>query len=168
MVIHCSRKLAAKLASVSATQLEDDCPLGSWHGHLYSIDHSQCVLFCHDATRYCLFLPGLRKPHFAELGSKWFCQLYFATLARIGCPDAQIRRVEQALGPIRMDLVTDRSVQSSMRVARGDLDGRIMDVANVLELDPIDVSCELNDRPASISGKWIWPDKLMREAVAAL
>jgi len=28
-------------------------------------------MFVHDATRYALFLPWLRKEHFAELGSKW-------------------------------------------------------------------------------------------------
>jgi hypothetical protein len=33
---------------------------------------------------------GLHKPHFAELGSKWFRELYFATLQTMGCTQAQI------------------------------------------------------------------------------
>ncbi len=108
MILHCSHKLAAKLPGVSGTPLEEDSPLGSWHANLFTLDRRQCVMFCHDETRYCLFLVGLRKPQFAELGSKWFRQMFSASLAVIGCPDVQIRRVELALGPIRCDTVTDR------------------------------------------------------------
>ena len=67
MILHCSQKLASKLSPVSPTRLEETSPLGSWHGHLFALDRRQCVMFCHDATRYVLFLPGLRKEHFAEL-----------------------------------------------------------------------------------------------------
>ncbi|CAG0926598.1 MAG: hypothetical protein EFKGCFLK_00657 [Rhodocyclaceae bacterium] len=81
MIIHCSKKLAAKLPDVSSMPLELTSPLGGWHGHLITLDRRQCAMFCHDATRYALFLPGLRKEHCTELGSKWFRQLYLATLA---------------------------------------------------------------------------------------
>ncbi|MFQ5661518.1 MAG: hypothetical protein ACE5GZ_13955 [Gammaproteobacteria bacterium] len=168
MIIHCTKKLAAKLAKVSTVSLNEDSPLGSWHAHLYTIDHRQCVLFCHDASRYVLFLPGLRKEHFAELGSKRFRELYFATLQAMGCPQTRIRRVELSLGSVRYDTATDRSVQGSMRVARRDLDACLMRVPNVLDLDPLAVSCDLNHRPATVKGVWIWPDKMMLEAVAAI
>ena len=36
------------------------------------------------------------------------------------------------------------------------------------ELDPLVVSCELNERPATVHGKLVWPEKAMLEAVAAL
>jgi hypothetical protein len=92
MILHCSQKLAAKLPDVSPTPLEETSPLVGWHGHLFTLDRRQCVMFCHDATRYALFLPGLQKVHFAELGSKGFRPLYLATLAAFGCTPAQINK----------------------------------------------------------------------------
>ena len=168
MILHCSQKLAAKLAGVSPTPLAETSPLGSWHGHLFTHDRRQCVMFVHDATRYALFMPGLRKAQFDELGSKWFRLLYTATLAMSGCPDAQIKKAELVLGPVRFDTATDRSVQGSLRVAKQDLEAWVYQVSNVLELDPLKVSCRLNERPTTIHGKALWPDKAMREAVAAL
>lgn len=168
MIIHCSKNLAAKLADASPTALEETSPLGSWHAHLFTIDRRQCVMFCHDATRYTLFLPGLRKEHFTELGSKWFRSLYLATLAVFGCPSAQIKKVELAIGPIRFDTATDRSVQGSLRIARQDMEAWVARVPNVMDLDPMAVSCELSHRPVAIRGKWLWPDEAMREAVARI
>jgi hypothetical protein len=168
MILHCSQKLAAKLPAVSSTPLEETSPLGSWHGHLFTLDRRQCVMFVHDATRYALFLPGLRKEDFAVLGERWFRPLYLATLAVFGCPDAQIKKVELAIGPIRFDTATDRSVQGSLRVAKQDLEALVYAVPNVMELDPLAVSCRLSDRPASVYGKWLWPQKAMLEAVAGL
>ncbi|MFV2045098.1 MAG: hypothetical protein ACC700_17915 [Anaerolineales bacterium] len=165
MIIHCTKKLIAKLPNVSAKPLNEDSPLGSWHAQLYTIDHRQCVLFCHDVSRYVLFLPGLRKPHFAELGSKWFRELYCATLQTMGCTQAQIRQVELSLGPVRYDTSTDRSVLGSMRIVRQDFDSWLMRVPNVLDLDPLAVSCDLNHRPARAHGKVLWPEQVMQELV---
>lgn len=168
MILHCSQKLAAKLSGVSSTPLEEISPLGSWHGHLFTLDRRQCVMFCHDATRFVLFLPGLRKEHFAELGGKWFRELFVATLAMSGCPDMQIRKVGLALGPVRFDTATDRSVQGSLRVAKLDLEAWVYQAANVMELDALAVSCKLNRRPVTIRGKWLWPDKAMLELAGSL
>lgn len=165
MILHCSKKLAAKLDPVSPVPLEENTPLGSWHGHLLTIDRRQCVMFCHDATRFVLFLAGLRKAQFDELGSKWFPQLFTAALAAIGCPDDEIRKVELALWPVRYDTATDRSVQSSMRIARLDLEAFLYRTPDVMALDPLTISRQLNDRPTTIYGKWLRPDEAMREAV---
>jgi len=155
MIIHCSQKLAAKLPAIASTPLEETSPLGSWHAHLFTLVRRQCVMFCHDATRYVLFLPGLRKDHFTELGSYWFRPFYLATLAMLGCSDTQIKKLELALGPMRFDTATDRSVQGSLRVAK-------------LDLDPLAMSCWLNERPATIHGKWMRPGRAMLEAVAGI
>lgn len=168
MILHCSQKLAAKLPSVSPTPLDEASPLGSWHGHLFTLDRRQCVMFCHDATRYVLFLPGLRKADFAELGGKWFRPLYLATLAMFGCPDTQIKKAELALGPMRFDTATDRSVQGSLRVAKQDLEAWLYRAANVMDLDPLAMSCRLNERPTTVYGKFLWPEKAMLEAVAGI
>jgi len=168
MILHCSQKLAAKLPDVSPMSLDETSPLGSWHGHLFSMDRRQCVMFCHDATRYVLFLPGLRKADFAELGSAWFRPLYLATLAMFVCPDTQIKKVERALGPMRFDMATDRSVQGSLRVAKQDMEAWLYRVPNVMDLNPLAVSCRLNERPATVYGKCVWPEKAMLEAVSRL
>lgn len=140
--------------------------LGSWHAQLYTIDHRQCMMFCHDTTRFVLFLPGLRKEHFATLG-KWFRELYSASLTKLECSTAQIKKVELQLGPIWFDSATDRSVQGSMRVAKLDFDASLMRVPNVMDLDPVSVSYDLNHRPATVHSELIWPDKLMKEMVSA-
>lgn len=167
MIIHCSKKFAAKLPGASPTPLEEISPLGSWHGHLFTLDRRQCVMFIHDATRYALFLPGLRKEQFAVLG-EWFRSLYLASLATFGCPDTQIKKVELALGPIRFETATDRSVQGSLRVAKQELEAFAYQAPNVMDLDPLAVSCKISHRPASVYGKWLWPDQAMLEAVARL
>lgn len=171
MILHCSQKLAAKLADVaevSPVPLEETSPLGGWHGHLFTVDRRQCVLFCHDATRFTLFLPGLRKEHFVDLGNEWFRPLYLATLAAFGCPSVQLMKVELAIGPIRFDTAIDRSVQGSLRTAREDLEALAMCVPNVLSLDPIEVSCQLSHKPTTNRGKSLWPAQAMLEAVARI
>jgi len=168
MILHYSQKLAARLPHVSPTRLREASPLGSWHGHLFTLDRRQCVMFCHDATRYALFLPGLRKEQFAVLDEQWFRSLYLATLAAFGCPDAQIKKVELAIGPVCFDTATDRSVQGSLRVAKQDLEAWLYRVPNVMDLDPLAVSCRLNERPATVYGKVLWPAKAMLERIALL
>lgn len=51
--------------------------------HLLLLDRRQCVMFCHDLTRYVLFILGLRAAQFAELG-RWHRELFLAMLAAQG------------------------------------------------------------------------------------
>ena len=37
--------------------------MGEWHGHVLLLDRRQCVLLCHDLTRYVLFLAGFLAAH---------------------------------------------------------------------------------------------------------
>jgi hypothetical protein len=60
-------------------------------------------------------------------------------LAAVGCADTQLRKVEQALGAVRFDTATDRSVEGSLRVAKLDLEAWVFRVANVMDLDPVAV-----------------------------
>jgi len=168
MILHCTQRLAATLDIVSQTPLDEDGPFGSWHAHLFTLDRRQCVMFCHDDTRYCLFLAGMRKPHFAELGSKWFRELFTATLAVIGIPDKQIARVELMLGPVRFDTATDRSVQGTINIARQDLRAWAFQLPNVMDLDPLKVSVRLNERPVTIRKKFIHPDREMQQRLTQL
>lgn len=167
MILHCSKKLAAKLPNVSGTPLTEASPLGSWHGHLVVMNRRQCALLCHDATRYVLFLPGMRKEHFAALDTM-FRNLFFETLTTFGCTDAHVKKVNLALGPIQFDTATDRSVQGSLRIVQFDLEPWVWDAGDPLRIDPVEMSCKLSKRPASVRGKWIWPDKDMLALVQKL
>ncbi len=167
MIIHCTKKLAAKLPHVSADQLTENSPLGSWHANLYTIDRRNCLLFCHDETRYTLFLPGLRKQDFAEL-DRWFKELFMASLAYLGMADNHVRRAELALGKINFDTCTDRSVLGSLNQMHFMLGGRVNEVENVMLLNPLSVNRWLCDYPVR-RGKEIWmADEAMLERVMAL
>jgi len=144
--------LIAKLKHVSAKPLAETGPLGSWHANLYTIDRRLCVIFCHDMSRYVLFMAGLRKEHFAELG-RWHRELFLAAVGFQGVPATRLHKVELALGPAEHDRATDRSMLSSMNVVRNDLIGWLMRVENVMDLDPVATSLELNERPVTIKGK---------------
>lgn len=168
MIVHCTSKLAAKLPEVSSAPLEEISPLGSWHAHLFTLDRRQCVMFCHDATRYVLFTAGLRKADFAALEQACLRPLYLHTLTAIGCTHAQLRKVELALGPMRCDTATDRSVQGSLRVAKWDAEAWVYRAPNVLDVDPLALSIHLNGRPTMARGQLIWPDRAMRQLVENL
>ncbi len=166
MLLHCTQKLTAKLPEVSASPLVGTSPLGSWHAHLYTYNRRQCLLFCHDESRYCLFLPGLVKADFAKLG-QLHRELFLASLVVQDVPETQISRVALALGPLQCDRKTDRSVLGSLRTADIDLSWLIHD-AHVLDCDPLAVALKLNDRPTSVKGKWFHPAKMMLELIGRL
>ena len=160
MLIHCTQKLASKLPEVSTAPLSESNPMGSWHAHLYTIDRRQCMLFCNDTTRYMMFLPGVRKEQFADLG-RLHRELFLATLAEQGVVTSVLKRVELALGPASFDCATDRSVLSSMNVARGNMDCLKVRVDHISDLDPLETARWLNERPVTIRGKWIFPADTM-------
>jgi len=69
---------------------------------------------------------------------------------------------------MRFDTATDRSVQGSMRVAQQDLAAWLDRAHDVMDVDPLAASRRINERPARVYGKLVWPDKAMREAVTCL
>jgi hypothetical protein len=168
VIVHCSKKLAAKLPGVSPVPLDETCPLGSWHGHLFTLDRRQCAMFCHDATRYVLFAAGLRKEDFADLDRACFRPLFLSTLAALGCTTAQLRKVELALGPMCFDTATDRSVQGSLRVAKWDAEAWVHQAPNVMDIDALALSYRLNERPTMARGVPLWPGRAMWQLVEAL
>jgi len=166
-VFHCTRKLAARLPALSNTPPIDDDGLGAWHANLLRLDRVQCVMFCHDETRYILLLPGMRAPQLADLG-RWHRELFCATLVLEGVDDATIARAEAALGGMRFDTKTNRSVLATMNIALGDLAPRLAEAGHVLRLDPVRVSVHLNRRPTQAHGQWLWAGAAMRERLARL
>lgn len=173
MLLRCTKRLAAKLHldrsrnPPPAVSHHEQDPLGEWHGHLLLLDRRQCVLFCHDLTRYVLCLHGLHAAQFAELG-RWHQELFLATLAAQDMPSSHVARLKLFFGPLQVDCQTDRSVLGSLRVAADDLRyGSLPRVANVLDLDPIVISLELNQRPCTVGKTCIWPAEAMQKLVEA-
>jgi hypothetical protein len=167
MIIRCTQKLAKKLSEVSAAPLAETSPLGSWTANLYTIDRRRCVLFCHDETRYVLFVAGLRKEQFEELGLL-HRQLFLSLLAKQGVAETQLKKVAFALGPVRFDRATDRSVLGSMNVVLFYLELHLERLADSRDEDTMKAVLTVNERPATVRGKVIWPDKAMMERIALL
>lgn len=172
MIVHCTQKLSAKLKKVSHEKLEENNPLGDWHANLYIIDRRQCVMFCHDKTRFTLFVPGLKKNDFANLDF-WFKDLFANTMLKLGYEPELIEKALAHVDDLRFDTVCDRSVQGSMRTAKlQGLDGILMDVPDVIDLPMYSVSARLNERPVTTKGmkvsECLWPAKAMKELISTL
>jgi len=167
MLFHCSKALAAKLQEVSSVPIAVTNPLGSWHAHLHVIDRRQCVMFCHDTTRFVLFEAGLKKEQFHNLGLL-HKQLYLAVLVSMGISEASLKRVEFAMGAAQFDTATDRSVLGTMNRARFEFDFFLDDYNNILEVDSIIAARWLNHRPLTARGKWILADESMLELIRTL
>ncbi|MDF1580986.1 MAG: hypothetical protein P1P74_09450 [Desulfuromonadales bacterium] len=166
MLFHCTQKLSIKIPDCAATPLTDVSPLGSWHANLYRYSRRQCVLFCHDETRYCLLLAGLLKDDFAVAGHLQR-ELFLASLRALDVPATTLKRVTLALGPVQFDCNTNRSVLGGLRTADIDLSWLICDTP-ILECDPLKLCLQLNQRPTSIKGRYLMPQRAMLERVAQL
>lgn len=122
---------------------------------------------CHDQSRSVLFIPGVRKANLLDLDNL-FPEFLVLTLQALGCRTISLSRLKLALGPVRFDTATDRSVLASMTVATRDLEPVVFSVDNVLELDPVAVSARLSRRPATIRKQWVRPCELLLQQVEDL
>lgn len=160
MIIHCTKKLAAKLHIVSGIGLVNPDPLGIWHANLYLIDKRNCVMFCHDQTRFILFVPGLKKADFANLDF-WFQELFANTMLKLDYEPELIEAALSLVDELQFDTVCDRSVQGTMRVAVQDIDAMLWD------LPMYTVSARLCNRPVRTKGmkesECLWPADAMKD-----
>ena len=171
MIIHTTKKLATKLPQVSKNALTEANPLGSWHANLYVIYRRNCVMFCHDRTRFVLFMVGLKKVDLANLDF-WFQDVFANTMFQMNYPSALIEKAMGYIDPLQFDTRCDRSVQGTMRIARQDLDGMLYRVADVAELPIYSTSAWLNHRPVRTKGmkesECLWPDREMKAWIERL
>lgn len=167
MIFHCTKALSSKLPAVSPAPLAGTNPLGSWHAHLHTIDRRQCVMFCHDTTRFVLLESGLKKEQFQNLGLL-HKQLYLAVLISMGVSEASLKRVELAIGPAQFDTLTDRSVLGTLNQSRFEFDFFLEDYNNILEVDAIIAAKWFNHRPLTARGKWLWADEQMLQLIDTL
>lgn len=175
MIIHCTKKLAAKLSKLKMhiqTEAEvqaETSPLGSWHAQVYEIDNRDCILFTNDRTRYSMFMPGLSQSHFEHFDQS-FKDIFMASLFKQSVSDSQLMQVELALGKMTLDSTTNRSVMGSLNNLRHMVDGRLERVSNVMELDIVELNKFLPIIPMSGKdiGGHIFPEDEMKKLIAAL
>ena len=174
MIIHCTKKLFAKLPGRESAVNGDAHPVGDWHANLYMIDRRQCVLFCHDKTRFALFLAGLKKPDFENI-DYLFHDMFINTLLKSGYPFETIEQAASLMqtADIAFDSNCNRSVLGTMRsIYHQDLYIALMRVSNVMDLLPYSTSAKLNDRPTWVKGmrvsECLWPKDEMRTLLESL
>ncbi|RDH82033.1 MAG: hypothetical protein DIZ78_16495 [endosymbiont of Escarpia spicata] len=145
--LHCTKKLLAKLPLREGGRLKnkrpshypanegDESPLSGWHANLILLQRRQCVLLVHDATRFPVFIPALKKADFAEL-DYWFADGFMNALLKTGADDVLMDCAHAALGPLVCDTECDRSVQGTMNRMAQDIehmlwyeDASVMDLA---------------------------------------
>lgn len=171
MIIHCTKKLAAKLENVSNTPLAENSSIGSWHANLYQIDRRQCVMLCHDKTRFVLFMAGLKKDDFANLDF-WFKDLYANTMLKMAYAPELIEKAMAEVDDLQFDSCCNRSVQGTIRVAMQDLDTMLWQGPNVMDLPIYSISAHLNGRPVTTKGmrssECLWPQAAMKVLIEAI
>ncbi|ARB46448.1 DUF6933 domain-containing protein [Alloalcanivorax xenomutans] len=173
--LHCTKKLIAKLpldqnGLLKDPQLEQPAlhevseanPLDHWHANLVLFQGRQCLIFVHDATRFPLFIPAMKKADFAGLDGL-FADTLISVLGKAGATEWQLDRAVHLLGPLVCDSESDRSVQGSSTeygkmIRYGLLDGG----GSVVDLAPYSTSVWLADTPMGIKGRgYVWPIKEM-------
>ena len=178
--LHCTKKLLAKLPLHEGGRLKskrssaypandgEESLLSGWHANLILMQRRQCVLLTHDATRFPVFIPALKKNDFAELD--WhFTDVFMNTLLKTGADNALMERAHAAMGPLLCDNDSNRSVQGTMNQMSGDLEHKLwFDSASVMDLAPYSTSAWLADRPCSVKGMkdCIWPVRAMHKLLA--
>ena len=169
MIIHCTKKMAAKLSDVHSEPQTETSPLGSWHANLYTFDRRQCILFTHDETRYSLFFPGAIKPVFDNV-DEVFKTLFLDSLSYLGIPDNQLSKVKLSMGRTILDVNTDRSVLSTMSNHKQAVNAKVIREENVMDLDITSLNHWLSDMFVSTKSQpdyWL-PNNRMKEIVASL
>jgi len=174
--LRCTRKLLAKLplqangrlrnrrqSLFAANDNEHESILSGWHANLFTIQRRQCVLFVHDATRFPVFIPALKKVDLAEL-DELFADSFMNTLLKTGADDELMDRAQAALAPFQCDNDCDRSVQGTMNQMARDL---AFSLAHwgvpVREITGYRQGAWLSDRPCMVKARKdaIWPQREM-------
>jgi hypothetical protein len=140
-----------------------ESPLSGWHANLLLIQRRQYVLFVHDATRFPVFIPALKKDDFANL-DYWFQDGFMNTLLKTSANDALIDRTHAVLGPLVCDTDCDRSVQGTMNRMAQEIEWALQDKGvQVAEITGYRVGAWLAERPCSTKGvkDCIWPKDAM-------
>ena len=148
LVVHATQKL---LVEIPAALIDHNAVGENWHANLLRIDRRKYVLFTHEATLYSVFVPGLRKPDFAQL-DQVFGQRLFKALLWEGFPQALIERMLDACQSVRFTRSSNRSVLGSMNDLRFQVEVEVAQAGGLARVDLVDLHQRLNRTPLSAVG----------------
>lgn len=162
--VHSTKKLLAKLPTdergrltpghrdTAAANDSEKALLSGWHANLVTLQGQYSVLLVHDSTRFPVFIPCLTKSDFANL-DELFVDIFMNTLLKVGATETQMQTAHNALAPLVLDSICDRSVQGTMNQMAQDLEhGLWYDNGSVTDLLPYSTSLRLADRPCTVKG----------------
>lgn len=179
--LHCTKKLLAKLplhangrlrttrASHFAANDEAEGLLSGWHANLLLIQRRQCVLAVHDATRFAVFIPALKKADFANLDTL-FEDSFMNTLLKTGADDDLMDSAFAQMAPLLCDSDCNRSVQGTLNQMAFEVEHYLnYDGIAVAEITGYRIGAWLADRPCTVKGKkdGIWPKEAMHDLLSA-
>ena len=175
--LHCTKKLLAKLPLDKDGLLksrrdwplradaDDESSLSGWHANLILLQRRQCVLFVHDATRFPVFVPALKKDGFADLD--WFFQDSFMnTLLKLGADQHHLDAAQKMLAPLVCDNDCNRSVQGTLNQMGQDLGWMLeYEQVSVTDMSPYKTGAWLAERPCTVKGSRepLWPARAIQE-----
>lgn len=179
--LHCTKKLLGKLPINEGGRIEAKLNRGyaandggtsllsGWHANLLLIQRRQCVIFVHDTTRFCVFIPALKKADFADL-DYLFEDAFMNTLLKCGADDALMNAAHAGLSPLVCDSDCDRSVQGTMNRMAWEIEHMIhYHGVNFAEITGYRVGARLANRPCNVKSQKevVWPDRAMRELLTS-
>ncbi len=88
-------------------------PLNHWHGHYFSIQRSPCLFLVHDATRFSLFIPNIKKADLCNL-DYFFQDALMNTIMKLGADERLMDNAYALIHRLSFDTEVNRSVQGSM------------------------------------------------------
>ncbi|HRK85333.1 MAG TPA: hypothetical protein PK461_06475, partial [Alcaligenes faecalis] len=126
-------------------------------------------LLIHNATRFPLVVPGLKKSDWAQLND-YFADALLNTLLKCGAHDKQMDIAQQYLRPLQANAPYDRSVLGTLNHAKADLEHLLWyDSVQIADLNGYRLGAWLADRPCSSKGhKVLWPQQAMLELLDSL
>jgi hypothetical protein len=77
--------------------------LNHWHGHYILIQRSPCVFLLHDATRFPLFIPNIKKSELGNLDYH-FNDALMNTLLKLGADNALMDKAHSMIHRLCFDL----------------------------------------------------------------
>jgi hypothetical protein len=125
ITLHCTQKLLSRLpvrvgqllcseySNAFAANEAAPTVLSGWHGNLVTLQRRQCVLLVHNATRFPVFIPAVRKQDFATLDHR-FADSFMNTLLKTGADDDLMDLAVSQLAPILIQKTADRSVLGTL------------------------------------------------------
>lgn len=139
--------------------------IGSWHANITTIQRRQCVVFCHDQTRFALVLIGATTKELKAI-DYWFSDLLVNTLLKADIDPALIEATCQQLPALQFDTACDRSVQGTLNQLIQELEWTVQyDGISVMDLPIYSTCVRLSERPRRIKGmkesECFWPIKEM-------